>query len=244
MRERNLVPEWMDDPDLDSEEHHRALAGLRRINWLSGTVGRIASEIDQQMQRRGLDRCRVLDVGCGSGDIACAVARRLAERFAVTLTGWDFSQTAIEQAIANRDRRTKVTSNPCEIHFEVRNALDTTPKSMRGSRPFDFVYCSLFMHHFTEGQALELMTKLSSLTEHVFLIDDLVRSRYGWLLAQVGCRLLSRSRVVHFDGPQSVKAAFTASEIQQVAAVAGLHPVKVRKCWPARMLFTWERTHG
>lgn len=242
MRARNLVPEWMDDPDLDIEEHQRALAGLRRINWLSGTVGRIANEIDGLMRRRNMDRCRILDVGCGSGDIACAVARRLANRYGVTMTGWDFSQTAIEQSIANRDRRNAVTSNPCEIHFECRNALDASPKGLRESRPFDFVYCSLFLHHFTEGQALEILTKLSSLAEHAVLVDDLVRSRGGWLLAQAGCRLLSRSRVVHFDGPQSVKAAFTVSEMQQIAAVAGLYPVKVRRCWPARFLFTWERT--
>jgi SAM-dependent methyltransferase len=241
MRARNLVPEWMDDPDLDSEEHRRALAGLRRINWLSGTVGRIANEIDDLMQRRGLERCRILDVGCGSGDVACAVARRLAERHEVTMTGWDFSQTAIEQSVANRDSRKGSSPHPCEILFEVRNALDVKPTNDRASQSFDFVYCSLFLHHFTEGQALELMIKLSSLAEHAVIIDDLVRSRGGWLLAQAGCRLLSRSRVVHFDGPQSVKAAFTISEIQRMATEAGLYPVKVRKCWPARFLFTWER---
>ncbi|XZE36838.1 methyltransferase domain-containing protein [Pirellulaceae bacterium SH501] len=241
MRTRNLVPELMDDPDLDIEEHQRALVGLRRINWLSGTVKRISTEINALMQKRNLLSCRILDVGCGSGDIACAVARRLANRHRVTMTGWDFSQTAIDQSVANRDGRKVVTRNPCEIRFECRNALDASPKSLRDTRPFDFVYCSLFLHHFTDGQALELLTKLSFLAEHAILVDDLVRSRGGWLLAQTGCRLLSRSRVVHFDGPQSVKAAFTVSEIRQIAAVAGLYPVKVQKCWPARFLFTWER---
>lgn len=241
MHTRHLVPELMDDPELEFAEHQLALAGLRRINRLSGTANRIAVEIEALIQQRKLAHCRILDLGCGSGDIACEVARRIAHHHPVSVTGWDFSETAVSQATARRDQGSTATKHSCEVRFECRNALATTP-ALGKSRPFDIVYCSLFLHHFTEGQTTELLTRMASLAEHAVIVDDLVRSRRGWLLAQAGCRLLSRSPIVHFDGPQSVRAAFTISEIGKLAADAGLHPISVRGCWPMRFLLRWERT--
>jgi 2-polyprenyl-3-methyl-5-hydroxy-6-metoxy-1,4-benzoquinol methylase len=241
MQQRHLIPEWMDAPDLDIAEHQLALAGLRRINQWSGTAKRIANEVQSMIQQGNLQRCRILDLGCGSGDIACSVAQRLAHQVPVSMTGWDFSETAVQHANENRNRLCRSTKDPYEIRFEQRNVLDPLPAIPRSQRPFDIVYCSLFLHHFTDGQAMELLNKMASLAELGFIVDDLVRSRGGWLLAHAGCRILSRSRVVHFDGPQSVRAAFTISEIRQIAAVAGLHPISVRQCWPARFLLKWKR---
>lgn len=241
MHTRHLVPELMDDPELDIAEHQLALAGLRRINRWSGTAKRIAAEINALIKMRKLKHCRILDLGCGSGDIACDVASHIANHHPISVTGWDFSETAVAQATANRDRRLVPTKHACEVRFECRNALDTCLAEEK-PRPFDVVYCSLFLHHFTDGQTLELLARMASLAEHALVVDDLLRSRRGWLLAQAGCRLLSRSPIVHFDGPQSVRAAFSISEIRSIAADAGLHPISVRRCWPLRFLLRWERT--
>ena len=63
----------------------------------------------------------------------------------------------------------------------------------------------------------------------------------GWLLAHVGTRLLSRSWVVHTDGPRSVAGAFTVAELRELAAEAGLVGAEVAWRWPFRMLLTWRR---
>ena len=72
------------------------------------------------------------------------------------------------------------------------------------------------------------------------LVDDLQRTRLGWGLAAVGVHLLSRSPVVHFDGPQSVRAAFSVKEAIAIAAQAGMKPSTVRKHWPERFLLRWD----
>jgi hypothetical protein len=52
---------------------------------------------------------------------------------------------------------------------------------------------------------------------------------------------LSRSAVVHADGPQSVAAAFTPIEVLTLARRAGLHTARVSSQWPCRFLLSVER---
>ena len=79
-------------------------------------------------------------------------------------------------------------------------------------RDYDVVTCTLFLHHLDETDAIALLGRMAAAALRLVLVDDLVRSRWGYLLAQVGCRLLSGSRIVHVDGPRSVAAAFTPGE--------------------------------
>ena len=73
------------------------------------------------------------------------------------------------------------------------------------------------------------------------LVNDLERGLAGLTLAHLGTRLLSRSDVVHTDGPLSVRAAFTVPEVRALAAAAGLTGAVVVRRWPCRFLLTWTR---
>src|SRR3954452_20617367 len=72
--------ELMDQPGLDPGRHLEGLRGLGRINGLS----RNAPGLWQAIARLGRDRAgtgtpiRVLDLACGGGDVALALARRAA----------------------------------------------------------------------------------------------------------------------------------------------------------------------
>jgi len=106
---------------------------------------------------------------------------------------------------------------------------------------YDVVMCSLFLHHLERGQARTLLARMAEQARRLVLVNDLVRSPAGWLLAHVGTRLLSRSWVVHTDGPRSVAGALTTAELREVAAEAGLVGAEVAGRWPFRMLLTWRR---
>ena len=71
------------------------------------------------------------------------------------------------------------------------------------------------------------------------LVQDLLRETMGYLLAWSGLRLLSRSEVAHVDGPRSVRAAFSFTEVQAMAVEAGLVGAVVRRGWPARFILQW-----
>jgi hypothetical protein len=79
---------------------------------------------------------------------------------------------------------------------------------------------------------------------YLVLVDDLRRCVPGYWSAVVGTRLLSRSPVVHIDGPRSVRAAFTTDELADLAQEAGMSNGTVTQHWPWRQQLLWERETG
>jgi hypothetical protein len=68
------------------------------------------------------------------------------------------------------------------------------------------------------------------------LICDLERSRFNLALVSLAAQLLSRSKVVHYDGPQSVKGAFTRDEFRRLSEYSmGVH-VDVHNAFPCRFI--------
>ena len=179
----------------------------------------------------GVQSLRLLDLACGGGDVAMSLAC-LARRHGVELhvTGCDLSGLAIDIARA-RAAEAGITAS-----FQTLDVLhDPLPTG------HDIISCSLFLHHLDEQQAIALLRRMRDACMHMVVVNDLVRSRLGYLLAWAGCRVLTRSHVVHVDGPLSVQAAFTPEEVLRLAEQAGLTGGIVRRRWPERMLFTWMR---
>jgi SAM-dependent methyltransferase len=175
---------------------------------------------------------RILDLASGGGDVAIGLWRRAARAgLPWEIEGWDLSPTAV--AYAN-GRAAAVNAN---VRFVQADSLTLPPRT-----DADCVMTSLFLHHLDEEGAIELMGRMARATKRLVLINDLVRTRTGLLLAYAGTRMLSMSDVVHIDGPLSVAGAFTMEEVRSLAARAGLHGAAVARRWPCRFLLTWERT--
>jgi 2-polyprenyl-3-methyl-5-hydroxy-6-metoxy-1,4-benzoquinol methylase len=240
MMNRLLVPELMDDPLLDPAEHRRALAGLRRINFFSRSSQQIAKQICQVIEQKTLPSVSVLDIGCGSGDVGVGVAHQVAKCVPIELQGWDFSPTAVTSAQVTWDNRT-ATRNPPLNNCDVRVSFRQVDVFQAPDVQFDFVYCSLFLHHFSFPDATRIIGSMLKLARHMVLVDDLRRTRLGLLLAHVACRTLSRSPIVHFDGPQSVRAAFSDREVLDIANQAGASRFTLRRHWPQRYCLLLEK---
>jgi 2-polyprenyl-3-methyl-5-hydroxy-6-metoxy-1,4-benzoquinol methylase len=221
----------MDRPDLPVALHEHALCGLARLNWWSGSdrilwgpIRRLAAELSGRP-------LRVLDVACGAGDVLVGLARRaLRAGVGLELHGIDMSPTAIDHA----SRRCAAAG--LRVSLTRHDALaEPLPDG------FDVVTSSLFLHHLTDDQAADVLRRCAAATNRLILVNDLRRSRAGWLLAAAACRLLSRSPVVHSDGPRSVTRAFTPSEALEIAHRAGLTSGVISRRWPWRFLLTWDR---
>jgi len=231
LAKRNRQPELMDQPGLNPAAHAAALRGVARINWWSGSAGILWRPL-RRLASENLNRpLRILDLATGSGDIPLRLWRRFQRaRIPVELAGADLSGFALAEA------RARTASARATIQFFTLNAVcDPLPQS------FDVLTCSLFLHHLDEHDAVELLRRMGQAAGQMVLVNDLVRSRLGYLLAHAGTRLLSRSPVVHFDGPASVAAAFTRAEARQLARRAGLDGAKVERHWPWRFLLQWRQ---
>ena len=221
----------MDQPGLDAGEHARALSGLGRINRVSRSDAIFWPAIANLAKASGGSPVRVLDLASGGGDVPTALAIRAAQAHPdVRIEGCDISAEAVRFA----QRRAVATG--VAVRFFVLNALaDSIPEG------YDVLTCSLFLHHLNEADAAGLLRRMADAAGRMVLVDDLIRSRVGYALAWAGCRMLSRSPVVHHDGPVSVSSAFTLEEVRELARRAGLGVVSLTRHWPCRFLWSWSR---
>jgi hypothetical protein len=83
--------------------------------------------------------------------------------------------------------------------------------------------------------------RIARRADQLVLVNDLIRSPLGYGLAWAGTQLLSRSWVVHTDGPLSVQGAFQLAEVAAMAERAGLQGARLQRCWPERFLLSWCR---
>lgn len=228
---RDMQPEIMDQPGLETAQHQNALRGLARINWLSGSADILWQPIRRLAEQHHGRPLRVLDLGSGGGDVVIRLQRR-ARRAGLPLTfaGADVSLTALEHARQNTQQAHEAID-----FFQLDALRSPLPEN------YDIIMCSLFLHHLASDQAVDLLLRMGQAAKSMVLVNDLIRSRLGYLLAWLGTRVLSTSNIVHFDGPQSVRAAFTIAEARELAHQAGLHGAKISWRWPFRYLLEWRR---
>ncbi len=240
LSERVVEPEVMDQPGLDDAAHRAALRGLARINAVSRSAALLWPSLAAAWEAKrsagpphagsAAPVLRVLDVACGGGDVAIDLwkrARRLNVRLA--LTAIDVSQTAVEQA---RDAARHAGAGIDVVRLDALR--DPLPSG------FDVAVTSLFIHHLSRDEAVRVLRKMAEAAPRV-VVNDLERTRAGYVAARIGTRMLSRSPVVHVDGPRSVRAALTREELRSIAEGAGLREPRVVRRWPFRLLLDWER---
>jgi len=225
---RALVPETMDDPGLDRDQHRAALSSLARINRLSGSAGLVwgpIQDLSDQLQESSL---RVLDVATGGGDIPIALWNRARQAgVSLQIVGIDKSDLALDYA------RQQARASNAAVEFQTLDAVsDELPSG------FDVSMCSLFLHHLSEEQAEQLLRKMSRCARHLVLVSDLRRCLRGWWLAYAASRLFTSSEVVRTDACLSVSAAFSPEEALALANRAGMNAPRIQRRWPLRFLLT------
>ena len=227
---RQLEGELMDDPALAVPAHHAALHGLQRINRASRTAAALWPGVERILSARSGASASLLDVACGGGDVAIALARRARRRgLALTVQGCDISDTALQHAALDASHAGELVKF---FHADVLS--EALPQR------YTIITSTLFLHHLHDAQIVALLRKLAANADHL-LISDLIRGPAGYTLAWVGTRLLSRSHIVHEDGLRSVRAALTPDEARALADEAGLRGARFERHWPRRFLMTWSR---
>jgi 2-polyprenyl-3-methyl-5-hydroxy-6-metoxy-1,4-benzoquinol methylase len=229
--QRQLEPEIMDDPALSREQHLAALRGLERINRWSRSAAIVWPAIRELARETAGEPLRVLDLATGAGDVPIGLARRArSEGVRLEVAASDANPTALAHA------RQRAASSGADLRLLELDVLrDDLPSE------YAVLTCSLFLHHLTDESAERLLRKMAAAARRLVVVNDLIRSRRGLVLAYLGTRLLTTSRVVHVDSGRSVRAAFTEDEVRKLADRAGLGGATIRRCWPQRFVLTWHR---
>ena len=156
------------------------------------------------------DEFTVLDIGAASGDFARAIQRTFPR---ARVTSLDL-----------RPRNLSLAPPP-------RLAADAFALPFP-TRAFDFVHCSLFLHHFTDAEVIELLAAMRTTARRAVTLQDLERHPLAYQFLPLTRPLFRWSPLVLHDGMISVAAAFTAPELHSLARRAGLRAPRVRRHFP------------
>ena len=183
------------------------LADLVRINrWFGGH--RVIRQSFERMEPP--ERFTVLDVGAASGDNGRAIRAGFP---GARVTSLDLQPRNLALADAPR-----VVGDAFALPF--------APAS------FDYVFCSLFLHHFEDAAVVELLRAFARLARRGVIVTDLERHALAAAFLPATRRLFGWQHITLHDGPISVRAAFTACELRELARQAGLLRADVRRHLP------------
>jgi SAM-dependent methyltransferase len=200
--------ELMDRPDPSTPELAGALINLQKLNRHFGSY-RIIRHFLNRWLKPG-ETVTILDACTGFGDIPRLVVEWARRR------GSHVKVLAVDMQAATLDiARRRSTLFP-EISYVQGDIRSFEP----GDR-FDIVLCSLALHHFAWREAVEILQRLSRLSDRAVLVSDLVRSVSGILGVYLLTSTVFRHPMTKFDGRLSIQRAFSFAEMGSLALEAG-----------------------
>ena len=210
--------ELLDQAGHDPAELAANLQDIRTVNRLAGGVATVLRHLPGLLSQIPHGRpVEILDLATGCGDIP------------LSLAAW-----------ADRQRRPlylTVTDRSPEILAEARRTLAGVPGvtftvcDARAvpfpERSFDVVLCSLALHHFSPGEAVQVLREMDRLSRIGFILNDIRRCLAGFVAAWGASRVATRNRLTRHDMPLSVLRAYTPDELRALLRQAGIDDASV-----------------
>lgn len=221
--------ELLDETGQDPAELAASLRDVRRINLLFGGLSTVRTQLPRLLAATSPRRpVTILDLATGSADIPCHVVRWAAyQGRTVEITASDFSPDIL--AIAARR-----VAGYLNIHLLKCDAREVPFADDR----FDIVLCSLALHHFSPPDAVKVLAEMDRVSRVGFIVNDLARSRPGYIGAWLVARLATRNRITRHDAPLSALRAYTPQELRTLLDMAGVTDIEIRRCRWFRMAAT------
>lgn len=97
----------------------------------------------------------------------------------------------------------------------------------------DYSHCSLFLHHFADADVVRLLAEMRRVARKAVVLQDLERNPVPYYFVPLTRPIFRWSRLLLYDGPISVEAAFHAGELRKLAHDAGLQNAVVSVHRPA-----------
>ena len=172
-----------------------------------------------------LNRRKVLDLGCGPGDICM----RLAEQFPrAAIAGLDGSAPMVDIA---RRRAQRMATNAPTFHLRV------LPDETLDANAYDIVISNSLLHHLRDPQVLWNTVKHCGKPGGHVLVMDLFRPTRKQTAADLVEKYAAdEPGILKKDFYSSLLAAFTLAEVQDQLAEAGLPDIEARQISDRHMI--------
>jgi 2-polyprenyl-3-methyl-5-hydroxy-6-metoxy-1,4-benzoquinol methylase len=202
------VLEIMDQPQPVSPELDHDLQHLRRLNRWFGSYRLVLTFMRRWINPRA--RMRIVDLATGSGDIP-----RLVVNFGRSI-GAHLTIDAVDQQRATLEIASGLSGGYPEISYRHGNILE-----WNSGEPYDIALCNLALHHFSNDDAVTVLSRCGELSRRFVLVSDL----RGGLTLRAGVHFLTatvfREPMTRHDARLSAVRAFSFSEMHELAVRAG-----------------------
>ena len=213
-------PELMDRPQPVSPALERDLANLRGLNRWFG-AWRIVRKVLGPVLRPG-GNVRIADLCTGSGDLP---------RLMVDLGRKQGTAVSVE-AVEGHPATWEIGRRFCEGEPQI-SLIHEDVRLWEPAEAPDWIVCSLALHHFTQGDAVAILTRMRRLAKCGVLIADL--ERCWWAAAGIyAASIFYREPMTVEDMRRSALAAFSWEELRQMTAAAGWQDVHQERFWYGR----------
>jgi len=213
------LDEIMDDPDCDEKGLHNTYRWFERLNpWLARWRALYRSHLSPMMRS---DRpTRILDIGCGGGDLLRLIANEAArEGKTIELTGIDPDERAIAYA--------KSRESSAAITYRAVHSSELVDEGAS----YDLVVSNHVLHHLSAESLEVLLTDSAALSTGLVLHNDICRDDLAWLsFLPIG--LIARGSFIMTDGLRSIRRAWHPDDLQTRLPVGWT----AEKLLPFRML--------
>jgi 2-polyprenyl-3-methyl-5-hydroxy-6-metoxy-1,4-benzoquinol methylase len=222
---RSYEAELLDAPDIPKSLLFQNLRELNFINKVLGGHAITLSGVKELVKDRN-HTYRIVDIGCGGGDALKEIAKWTRKNgFKAELTGVDMNSDCID-----------FMRSACKEYPEINGRVADYREYLKQNPQIDIIHCSLFCHHLTDEQLIELFQYMQSHSRAGFVINDLHRNWFAYYSIKMLTRLLNGSALVKNDAPVSVLRGFKKNELLDLLRKAKVNNATVEWRWAFRYL--------
>lgn len=210
-KQRSYELERIDKGEYTPGEYKRWHKEMWYIHRFFGEMRALKNSLLKTLRNDGINAARILDVGAGAGELLSQI-RKWTPHGNHRLVGVEISDVAVKEILAAG-------------HDSVRADALCLPFA-DGS--FDYVFCSLFLHHLGDEAAVELLREMKRVASKRIFVIDLNRHPLAYYSYKFfGALVLQRFTLE--DGALSILRSFTAEEMVEAAEKAGLEDIDVTR---------------
>jgi 2-polyprenyl-3-methyl-5-hydroxy-6-metoxy-1,4-benzoquinol methylase len=227
--ERSSQTELIDEKNIPFSDWATCLHELNTVNTLLGGHAITVAGVKKLLREKTNERIIIAEIGCGGGDNLKAIDRQLKKNFNVHYIGIDINEACTTFAKKN-----------CSVLPSAQFITsDYKAVEFNQNKP-DIIFNSLFCHHFSNQELVDMLQWMSLNSNYGFFINDLQRHPFAYHSIRLLTKAFSKSYLVKNDGPISVLRGFHRNEWKTLLASAGISRYSIRWRWAFRYLVCVE----
>lgn len=220
--------EYIDTGNYTAAEYESCIGELQLVNRWMGDAHSLRTTLFREIEAQSLTDFSVLDVGAGSGELLRVTA------------GWARQTNRQVSAVGLElnERSAESINEESQRFEEIRSVRGDALELPFPDAQFDYVICSLFTHHFVDGQVVQILREMSRVAKRRIFVIDLHRHPIAYFLYTTIGKLVLHNRLLRHDGALSILRSFKSDELLELAQRAGLHDVCVERRFPYRLVLS------